>query len=203
MIAQLARGGMVFDEPRYVHAASIGIASVQRSLFDAKTNLLSRRPGVPATAADYAAVIDGAIETYQATLEPRWLDFALRLEAVRDDRAFAAVPEPVRDFVSGPIQSGGSAAALLDSITGRAPSDLTRVVIFGRPYRPETLQLLKAAYGHAVIVFGGEAKKPTPANVVIGSLQPNPDGTPSAYICRPAGCSAAFTDPAALSTALR
>ena len=54
-----------------------------------------------------------------------------------------------------------------------------------------------------VIVFGGEAKKPTPANVVIGSLQPNPDGTPSAYICRPAGCSAAFTDPAALSTALR
>ena len=190
MIAQLARGGMLFDEPRYVHAASIGIASVQRSLFDAKTNLLSRRPGVPATPGDYAAVIDGAIETYQATLEPRWLDFALRLEAIRDDRALAAVPEPVRDFViNRPIQSGGSAAALLDSITGRAPSDLTRVVIFGRPYRPETLQLLKAAYGHGVIVFGGEAKKPAPAHVAIGSLRPNPDGTSSAYICRPAGCS--------------
>ena len=100
IIAQLARGGMMLDEPRYLRAAELGIASVARSLFDAKSNTLWRRPGVPATAADYAAVIEGAIEVYETTLEPKWLAFALRLEAIRDDRALHAVPEPVRDFVS-------------------------------------------------------------------------------------------------------
>jgi len=101
-----------------------------------------------------------------------------------------------------PSHDGLKPVATLDAITGRASTNLTRVIIFGRPYRPETQLLLKAAYGSAVIVYGGEAKKPTPAYVAIGSLQPNPDGSPSAYVCRAAGCSASITDPQALATAV-
>ena len=203
VIAQLARGGMMLDDTRYVHAALVGMASIERSLFDARSNLLMRRPGVPATPADYAAVIDGAIETYQATLEPKWLSFALRLQSIRDERAIAAVPEPVRDFVSVTYAIDPRLAAM----TGSGESTLTRVIIFGRPYRPETQQLLRAAYqsfdGARVVVFGGEAKKTAPANVAIGSLQPDPDGKSTAYVCRPAGCSNAFVDPEALAAALR
>ena len=207
MIAQLARGGMMLDETRDVHAALTGIAAIQRSLFDAKTKQLVRRPGIPATSADYDAVIDAAIEVYEATLDPKLLDFALRLQEQSkriDD--LQAVPEPVRDFVAVSAPNEYNATRLA-AITGRGESVLTRVIIFGRPYRPETQLLLKAAYQaddhDRVVIFGGEAKKPAPANVAIGSLLPNPDGTSSAYICRPAGCSDAFTEPLPFAAALQ
>ena len=93
--------------------------------------------------------------------------------------------------------------ALVQRTHGRP---VTRLVIFGAPYHTDTVALIRAAQSSydpmRVLVHGGYPKHPPSANVRVGSLQPNSDGTATAYLCRPSGCSDAFTDPRALAAAL-
>ncbi len=137
------------------------------------------------------------------------------------------VPEPVRDFVLTPsaLAPANARAAVnllrLAAISGRdemrrraeaigtplASRPAIRVIIFGMPYRQETAVLLRAAQTSydpmRVIVHGGDAKHPPSRNVRVGSLQPLPDGTPTAHVCRAAGCTDALTTAEAVAAALR
>jgi len=230
MVSALARGGSVLGEERFVRAAVGGGQYLERMLYDRRTKRLSRRPGIPADAEDYAAAVGAFVDLYEATLEPKWLDLALELQGQHDALFWNAeasryegvrsVPEPVRDFVVTPPAlaplnaASGFNLLRLAAITGRpeirqraVTVPVTRVIIFGRTTRQDTAALLRAAYATfdpaRVIIHGGELKRPAPHNVSIGSLQPNPDGTPSAYICRATGCSDAMTDPQALAAALK
>ncbi|MBK9120084.1 MAG: thioredoxin domain-containing protein [Phycisphaerales bacterium] len=82
MIATLARAGTVLDEPRYVAAATRAAdfilqhqwcaGRLHRSYHDGRTLPV-------AFLSDYACFIDGLLELYEATFEPRWLDMAATL----------------------------------------------------------------------------------------------------------------------------
>ena len=88
-VAALARAGAVLPgdggEPDdFLRAAREAADFVLERLRDGDGRLLHRWRGgeaaVPATAEDYAYLVLGLIELYEATLEPRWLRHALGLE---------------------------------------------------------------------------------------------------------------------------
>jgi len=83
MIAALAKGAQVFDEPQYEKAARQSAHFVFTKMFDANGRLYHRyRDGeaaIPAFLDDYAFMIWGLLELYETTLEPIYLQRALDL----------------------------------------------------------------------------------------------------------------------------
>ena len=76
MIAAFAYGGQTLDEPKYTAAAEKA-ADFILSKLTSKSGLLRRyrdgEAGIPAYLDDYAFLVHGLIELYQATFDHRWL----------------------------------------------------------------------------------------------------------------------------------
>jgi uncharacterized protein len=92
MISAFARGAEVFDEPGYLHAASGAAAFIQARMYDAGTNLLKRRyrhgaAEIDAVLEDYAFLIQGLLDLYEASFDTKWIAWALRLQE-RQDQLF-------------------------------------------------------------------------------------------------------------------
>lgn len=100
MISALARAHQVIERPdlvdgagaapEYLTAAIRAAEFLQRELFEAGTGLLYRtwRGGRGTTegfAEDYAFVIQGLLDLYEASFELRWLQWAVRLQAKMDE----------------------------------------------------------------------------------------------------------------------
>ncbi|MET0263455.1 MAG: thioredoxin domain-containing protein [Rariglobus sp.] len=84
-ISAFARAYQVLGDERYLTVATRAAAQLLKTSFDAKTAQLSRIPGQPAAfAEDYASVIHAALDVYDASFDPRWLDQALALQATQD-----------------------------------------------------------------------------------------------------------------------
>lgn len=83
MIAALARGAQVFDEPAYARAASRAVDFIFKRLRTSNGRLLHRfRDGlasIAATVDDYAFIIWGLLELYEATFDAKYLNYALKL----------------------------------------------------------------------------------------------------------------------------
>jgi len=83
MIAALAKGAQVFDEPRYASAARRATDFILKNVRTSQGRLLHRyRDGEAALVAhvdDYAFLIYGLLELYEATFEVYYLETALRL----------------------------------------------------------------------------------------------------------------------------
>ncbi len=83
MIAALSRAGVALGEVRYTSAAEKAARFLLSSLTDERGRLLHRyRDGeaaIPALADDYAFLVWGLTELYQATYEAGWLEHAVRL----------------------------------------------------------------------------------------------------------------------------
>jgi uncharacterized protein YyaL (SSP411 family) len=89
MISAYARAAQVLDEPRYVEVASGAARFVRSNLYDEKSKLLFRsfrkgRGNVEGFADDYAFVIQGLIDLYEASFDAQWLKFALELQGTQD-----------------------------------------------------------------------------------------------------------------------
>ena len=130
MIAAMARAGAAFDEPRYVEGARRAVAFVLQHLTGPDGRLLRRfRDGearFPAYVDDYAFLIEGLIEIYQCDFDPHWLDEAVRLQALQDERygdpaeggywftdgSDATLLRRGKDFLDNVRPAGNSVAAL-------------------------------------------------------------------------------------------
>nr|WP_211236961.1 thioredoxin domain-containing protein [Aneurinibacillus terranovensis] len=84
MIAALSRGAVVLNEPDYAKKAAEAVAFIREQLTNETGRLLARyRDGhaaFPAYVDDYAFLIWGLIELYQATFEEKYLWYALDLQ---------------------------------------------------------------------------------------------------------------------------
>ena len=82
MIAAMAMGGRILQEPKYIQAAEKAVEFILSRLVDENGRLLARyRDGesaYPAYLDDYAYLVWGLIELYQAAYKPLYLDYALR-----------------------------------------------------------------------------------------------------------------------------
>jgi len=86
MIAALAKGAAALDEPKYAKAAQKAADFVWRQLRDKQSRLLKRyrqkKAALPAHAEDYAFMIWGLLELYEATFEVGNLQKAIDLNDI-------------------------------------------------------------------------------------------------------------------------
>ena len=85
MISAYARAAQVLDDPRYLDTANRAAKSLRANLYDEKNKLLFRsfregRGNVEGFADDYAFVIQGLLDLYEASFDVEWLKFALELQ---------------------------------------------------------------------------------------------------------------------------
>jgi uncharacterized protein YyaL (SSP411 family) len=91
MIAAFARAARVLpDRARFIHDAERAARFLRDTLWDDASRTLRRRfrrgdAGVEAYAEDYAYLIFGLIELFQAGGDPAWLEWAVTLQARQDD----------------------------------------------------------------------------------------------------------------------
>ena len=130
MIAALAIGGRILQQPRYTQAAANALAFINKNLLRSDGRLMARfRDGeaaYPAYLDDYAFLIWGSLELYEATFEPLYLSHALELNRQMidlfwdeaegglffygaDSEQLIARPKEIYD---GALPSGNSVAAL-------------------------------------------------------------------------------------------
>jgi hypothetical protein len=89
MISGFARAAQVLDEPEYVAAAERAAAFIRSHLYGGATKMLVRnyregRSAVAGFADDYAFVIQGLLDLYEASFNIEWLKFALELQETQD-----------------------------------------------------------------------------------------------------------------------
>jgi uncharacterized protein YyaL (SSP411 family) len=107
MISAFARAAQVLDEPRYLEAAERAAGFIERHLWDESTASLRRHykdgaTDVPAFAEDYAFLMRGLLDLYEASFDSTYLQWAEKLYATleRDfgDEAsggyFSSAPDP-------------------------------------------------------------------------------------------------------------
>jgi uncharacterized protein YyaL (SSP411 family) len=89
MISAYARGAQVLNEPRYLESAVRAAKFVRSQLWDEKNKILYRtyrggRGTVEGFADDYAFVIQGMVDLYEASFDVEWLKFAIELQETQD-----------------------------------------------------------------------------------------------------------------------
>jgi uncharacterized protein YyaL (SSP411 family) len=89
MISAFARAAQVLDEPRYLAAARTAAGFIESRMYDANTHRLQRRyrdghVDIDAVLEDYAYLIQGLLDLYEASFEMKWLTWAARLQAQQD-----------------------------------------------------------------------------------------------------------------------
>ncbi len=141
MIAALAKTGQALDEPKYIDAAERAGNFVISDLIDSNGRLLKRyRKGTAGVAAylnDYAFMVWGLLELYEATFNTKYLKEAIRLNDImlsrfwdEQDGGFYMTADDsekvivrMKEIDDGAIPSGNSVAAMnllrLSRITGR------------------------------------------------------------------------------------
>jgi uncharacterized protein YyaL (SSP411 family) len=93
MISAFAQGARLLGDESYLAAATRAAEFIQRELYDEKAGVLYRswreaRGNIQGFAEDYAFLIQGLLDLYEAGFDIRWLQWAERLQ-VAMDRLFA------------------------------------------------------------------------------------------------------------------
>jgi uncharacterized protein YyaL (SSP411 family) len=89
MISAYARAAQVLDEPRYLEIATRAANFLRRNLCEEKSKLLYRsyregRSNIEGFADDYAMLINGLLDLYEASFDVAWLKLASDLQATQD-----------------------------------------------------------------------------------------------------------------------
>jgi len=88
-ISGYARSAQVLDDPRYLEIATRTAKFLRANLYEEKSKLLYRsyrggRSDIEGFADDYAFVIQGLLDLYEASFDVEWLKFATGLQETQD-----------------------------------------------------------------------------------------------------------------------
>jgi uncharacterized protein YyaL (SSP411 family) len=131
MISALAQASQALEEPRYRDAAEAAANFIHRKLYDPASGTLRRRyrageAGVNGFLSDYAFLISGLIDLYEASFDVHWLAWAIALQEKQDQlfwdpqhggyfdtsRSDPALITPTRESYDGAEPAPNSVAAL-------------------------------------------------------------------------------------------
>ncbi|KAL0101405.1 hypothetical protein PUN28_018911 [Cardiocondyla obscurior] len=98
MISGLARAGIAVKNKKYVEEATTAATFVENYLFDKKKRILlrscyrrstdnsivQRSVPIPGFHEDYAFLVKGLLDLYEATFNPHWIEFAEELQNIQD-----------------------------------------------------------------------------------------------------------------------
>lgn len=180
MISSLARAGAAWGEQPYIDAATSAAIAITTTHWNPKTRALLHSPGVDALAEDYAMLVQGLLDLFDASYDVRWLELAMTLQQ-RQDQLFwnaslgayatgATAPAPVRSLVRETDDETPSANAVaaqnllrLAALTG---NEIWRT-------RPATIfeafggRMRAAGAGEAQMAHAMELARITPKIVVV------------------------------------
>ncbi|MGH9787144.1 MAG: thioredoxin domain-containing protein, partial [Candidatus Acidiferrales bacterium] len=189
MISAMARASQALEEPKYRQAAEAAAGFIQKEMYNAKTGELQRRhreseAAIRGFLEDYAYLIQGLTDLYEASFDVRWLQWAVRLQEKQDELFWDAAAGGyfsttgkdssilfrMREDYDGAEPAGNSVAALnllrLGEITDRddwRKKARQTFAVFGKQLEgyPQSLPQLVAALGFALskpkqIIIAGE-----------------------------------------------
>src|SRR4030095_14513970 len=89
MVSAYARAAQVLDDSRYLEVATRAANFLRRNLYEEKRKLLYRsyregRSNIEGFADDYAMVIQGLLDLYEASFDVECLKFAIQLQEIQD-----------------------------------------------------------------------------------------------------------------------
>jgi hypothetical protein len=89
MISAYARGAQVLDDPRYLEVATRAANFLRSDLYDSSRKILYRsyrkgRSNIEGFADDYAFVVQGLLDLYEASFDVEWLKLAMQLQETQD-----------------------------------------------------------------------------------------------------------------------
>lgn len=89
MISAYARAAQILDDPRYLEIAVRATNFLRNNLYEEKSKLLYRsyregRSNIEGFADDYAFVVQGLLDLYEASFDVEWLKLASDLQATQD-----------------------------------------------------------------------------------------------------------------------
>jgi uncharacterized protein YyaL (SSP411 family) len=84
-LSALSRAGAVLGEQTYVEAATLAARSLVTQRWNEKTRTLTHSDGVPALAEDYAMLVQGMLDLFDATYDVKWLALAKTLQQRQDE----------------------------------------------------------------------------------------------------------------------
>src|SRR6188472_3007172 len=89
MVSAYARAAQVLDDARYLEVATRSANFIRIKLYDSSGKILYRsyregRSNVPGFADDYATVIQGLLDLYEASFDVEYLKFATQLQETQD-----------------------------------------------------------------------------------------------------------------------
>jgi uncharacterized protein YyaL (SSP411 family) len=89
MISAFARAAQVLSDPRYLEAATRAAIFLSKELYDPSRKVFFRnyrggRSAVEGFADDYAFLIQGLLDLYEASFDVGWLRFAIELQEIQD-----------------------------------------------------------------------------------------------------------------------
>ncbi len=171
MIAALAKGAAALNEPEYARAAARAADFILRKLRNSDGTLIKRyrqgEAGLPAHADDYAFMVWGLIELYEATFEANYLQEALALNEImlksfwdEKEGGFFFTSETLdadllirpKEIYDGAIPSANSVAALnlvrLARMTARADLE-EKAAQLGKAF---SLQVNRGPIGHTQLM---------------------------------------------------
>jgi hypothetical protein len=188
MIAALARAGRAFGEPRYSAAAARAADFALARLRGADGALVKRwrngEAGLPAVLDDYAFLVWGLIEVYQAGFEPRHLEAAValarRMIADFGDEASGAfflaqagradLLVRAREFYDGAVPSGNAVAALDLLLLARLSGDMALEERGARALAAAVGSAGQAPSGHAqLLIASAFARGPAHEIAIVGA----------------------------------
>jgi len=84
MIGALSKGSQVLQDPQLLATATEAAIFLKKALYDEKTHTLQRRyrekeAGLTGQLNDYAYLVDGLLDLYQASQDPQWLRWSFDL----------------------------------------------------------------------------------------------------------------------------
>jgi uncharacterized protein YyaL (SSP411 family) len=186
MISAFARAGQVFNDQTYLAAAVAAADLVEARLLDAASGTLKRRyragqADVDGLLEDYAFLIQGLLDLYEASFDPRWLRLAARLQATQDayfwdgtDGAYFSTREDaahllarMKEDYDGAEPAANSVSAmnllrlwqLLEKDEWRARADATFTALSGR--------LARSGAAVPQLVAALDFRESTPKQIVI------------------------------------
>jgi hypothetical protein len=193
MISAMAVAGQAFGEPRYTEAATQAAAFIRGNLLDREGRLLKRyREGEaahPATLEDYAFLIGGLLDLYEATFDPGHLQWAIELEAqmtahfedpergafylsADDGEDLFVRAKEVRD---GAIPSGNSAAVLDLARLARLTGDMSYEDRAWRTIRALSADVARTPVGHTHFLLGLDFLLGPSYEIVVAGHRERPD----------------------------
>jgi uncharacterized protein YyaL (SSP411 family) len=101
MISALARGAVVLHEPKYLDAATNAATLLSTKLWNAQKKTLDRTESrTDALSEDYAMVVQGLLDLFESSSDPKWLDLAIAMQQRQDQLYW--------DASAGRYATGGS-----------------------------------------------------------------------------------------------